>query len=285
MSSLINFSSLEEVLSTVSEQQKAIFDTLEGMRAEMETLALRTKLEEADNVLEDGLRDHERMIKRLETDAAAIVGVVDELPKLKQEVAARTTQVETKMSMELGEMRETLTERLQAAEKELSAKASSADLRAVSLELEEQAKREEVQRIQEMVERIQRDAVERIDDLSDRTFTLREEMSDRSTELQAESEAMQLRVEARTEAVETKAGQVSMFLVKAEKAIAAKVSTEELERVKRQHEASVEELSSLLLSQMALVHTKAVENERSAAAITTDMSHLLCALRCAPSRC
>ena len=42
------------------------------------------------------------------------------------------------MSMELGEMRETLTKRLQAAEKELSAKASSADLRAVQLELEEQ---------------------------------------------------------------------------------------------------------------------------------------------------
>ena len=54
MSSLINFSSLEEVLKTVSEQQKAIFDTLEGMRAEVDTLALRTKLEEADNVLEDG---------------------------------------------------------------------------------------------------------------------------------------------------------------------------------------------------------------------------------------
>jgi len=86
------------------------------------------------------LRDHERQIKRLETDASAIVGVVDELPKLKQEVAARTTQVETKMSMELGEMRETLTTRLQAAEKELNAKANSADLRAVQLELEEQAK-------------------------------------------------------------------------------------------------------------------------------------------------
>ena len=160
-SSLINFSSLEEVLKTVSEQQKAIFDTLEGMRAEVDQLALRTKLEEADNVLEDGcaatpdaagvpaltparrrarLRDHERQIKRLETDASAIVGVVDELPKLKQEVAARTTQVETKMSMELGEMRETLTTRLQAAEKELNAKANSADLRAVQLELEEQAK-------------------------------------------------------------------------------------------------------------------------------------------------
>ena len=53
-SSLINFSSLEEVLKTVSEQQKAIFDTLEGMRAEVDQLALRTKLEEADNVLEDG---------------------------------------------------------------------------------------------------------------------------------------------------------------------------------------------------------------------------------------
>ena len=32
------------------------------------------------------LRDHERAIKRLESDASAIVGVVDELPKLKQEV-------------------------------------------------------------------------------------------------------------------------------------------------------------------------------------------------------
>ena len=53
-SSLINFSSLEEVLKMVSEQQKAIFDTLEGMRAEVDQLALRTKLEEADNVLEDG---------------------------------------------------------------------------------------------------------------------------------------------------------------------------------------------------------------------------------------
>ena len=35
-------------------------------------------------------------------------------------------------------------------------------------------------------------------------------------------EAMQLRVDDRTARVETKAGQVSIFLVKAEKAIAAK---------------------------------------------------------------
>ena len=54
MSSLINFSSLEEVLKTVSEQQNAIFDTLEGMKAEIDNLAQKTKLEEADNVLEDG---------------------------------------------------------------------------------------------------------------------------------------------------------------------------------------------------------------------------------------
>ena len=50
--------------------------------------------------------------------------------------------------------------------------------------------------------------------------------------------------------------QVSMFLVKAEKAIAAKVSADELERVARQHEAELEELSARLLAQMALVHTK-----------------------------
>jgi len=37
-------------------------------------------------------------------------------------------------------------------------------------------------------------------------------------------EALQIRVEARTAEIETKASQVSMFLVKAEKAIAAKVS-------------------------------------------------------------
>ena len=61
---------------------------------------------------------------------------------------------------------------------------------------------------------------------------------------------------ARTEAVESKASQVSMFLVKAEGAIAAKVSTDELERVQRQHAAEVEELSARLLAQMALVHTK-----------------------------
>ena len=75
----------------------------------------------------------------LRVELEGVQEVVDELPKLKQEVAARTTQVETKMSMELGEMRETLTTRLQAAEKELNAKANSADLRAVQLELEEQA--------------------------------------------------------------------------------------------------------------------------------------------------
>ena len=37
-------------------------------------------------------------------------------------------------------------------------------------ELEQQAKREEVQRLQEMVQRVQKDAVERIDDLSERTY-------------------------------------------------------------------------------------------------------------------
>ena len=53
-SSLINFSSLEEVLNTVSEQQRAIFDTLEGMRAEVDGLALRTSLENQERVLADG---------------------------------------------------------------------------------------------------------------------------------------------------------------------------------------------------------------------------------------
>ena len=49
------------------------------------------------------LCDHERALKRLEADASAIVCVADELPNLKREVTARTTEVETKLSMELGE--------------------------------------------------------------------------------------------------------------------------------------------------------------------------------------
>ena len=79
MSSLINFSSLEEVLKTVSEQQKAIFDTLEGMRAEVDTLALRTKLEEADNVLEDGCAaspDAAAMCPCTKRTPAAVAGCV-----------------------------------------------------------------------------------------------------------------------------------------------------------------------------------------------------------------
>ena len=43
-----------------------------------------------------------------------------------------------------------------------------------------------------MVERIQRDAVERLDDLSERTSSLRDEMGARASQLQAESEAMQV---------------------------------------------------------------------------------------------
>ena len=133
------------------------------------------------------LRGHERALKRLETDSIAIVGVVEELPNLKQEVAARTTEVETKLSMDVGEMKETLTKKLHMAEKELSAKASSADLRKVQLELEEQATREEVQRIQQMVERIQGEAVERIDDLSDLNLTLRADIAEKTEQLEADT--------------------------------------------------------------------------------------------------
>ena len=43
-----------------------------------------------------------------------------------------------------------------------------------------------------MVERIQRDAVERLDDLSERTSSLRDEMSARASQLHADSEAMQV---------------------------------------------------------------------------------------------
>ena len=53
-SSLIDFSSLEEVLKTVSDQQKQIFDSLEGMRVEVDGMALRTKLEEQEQVLANG---------------------------------------------------------------------------------------------------------------------------------------------------------------------------------------------------------------------------------------
>ena len=78
---------------------------------------------------------------------------------------------------------------------------------------------------------------------------------------------------ARTEAVESKASQVSMFLVKAEKAIAAKVSADELERVARQHEAEVEELSARLLAQMALVHTKVTRTRTLALALAPALVH------------
>ena len=53
-SSLITFSSLEEVLRTVSEQQAAIMDMLEGMTAEVDGLALRTTLDKQESVLAAG---------------------------------------------------------------------------------------------------------------------------------------------------------------------------------------------------------------------------------------
>ena len=54
-----------------------------------------------------------------------------------------------------------------------------------------------------------------------------------------------------------------MFLVKAEKAIAAKVSADELERAARQHEAELEELSARLpQAHKPLVRWRGLRDER-----------------------
>ena len=94
------------------------------------------------------------------------------------------------VSMALGEMQDGVGKRLDAAEKELGGKAASADLRKLSLELEAYAKREDIQRIQDMATRVHKDAVERLDDLSERTFTLRADMGEKAGQLQAETDAM-----------------------------------------------------------------------------------------------
>ena len=158
MGSLINFSSLEEVLKTVSEQQKHMFATLERLRSDVDQMAVKDSLEEHERLLVDGQKAHDRALKRLEADAAAVVGVVQELPNLKKEVAARMSEVETKLSMELGQMQQTLLGRVQAAEKNLRGSASTAELRQLQLELGEHAKREDIVRAATPLAYVARDA-------------------------------------------------------------------------------------------------------------------------------
>ena len=157
---------------------------------EAHRVAPRDGLEKMQKRLDEGLKSHERDITRIEADAKEITSVVSELADFKKEVEARTKEAETKMSMALGEMQDGVGKRLDAAEKELGGKAASADLRKLSLELEAYAKREDIQRIQDMATRVHKDAVERLDDLSERTFTLRADMGEKAGQLQAETDAM-----------------------------------------------------------------------------------------------
>lgn len=240
------------------------------------------------------ISNHERALDRLETTTKSVMHVVDELPRVRAEVQARTTEVETKLSMELGKMHASLGSRLQVAEKDLRGKAAASELRKLALDLEGHARKDETHRIQEMVDRVQKEASERIDDISERTFTLRGEIAEKNSALQAETvrvapeskalifdvrawarqDAMTKRLEHRTARVEDKSLEVSRFLVKAEHCMASKVATDELERMRKQHGEQLGELRALLVSQMAMVRARAEENVSDVRRVRSELEQL-----------
>ena len=228
------------------------------------------------------LAKHDRALQRLEAGLGSVQHVVEELPKLRHDVASRTTEVETKLNMELGRVQSTLSARLQGSEKELKGKAASADLRKLALDLEESATKEEIQRIESMIDRVQKEAAQRIDDISERTFSLRREMTDKTNSLQAETDATQKRVEDVASRIEEKSSQVSRVLVKAERALATKVSSEELARTRTQHTEQLDELKGLLLTQMGAVRERADESVGGVRRVRAEMEQLALRSEVAP---
>ena len=286
LGSLMNFSGLEGLIHSVVESEEELAARLTRLEETVATLASRDELAGQQAAFAEEQQKHEAQLGEIDASLKQVAHVAEEFPRLQSELVGRTAEVEQKLSLELSKAVQTVSGRLQLAENELARKATSAEVRTLALDVDERARREEVKRLQDLATRSRDDVTARLDDIADRTSSMRKEMEDRLKGLGAVADALQARatprefrrnsaqcsdvspvadalqgkLDERTKTLEASAAHVAAFVSKAEKTIASKVSAEQLDELRVHYEAQLDEFRRLLQSQMATVRERAELN-------------------------
>ena len=260
LGSLMNFSGLEGLIHSVVESEEELAARLTRLEETVATLASRDELAGQQAAFAEEQQKHEAQLGEIDASLKQVAHVAEEFPRLQSELVGRTAEVEQKLSLELSKAVQMVSGRLQLAENELARKATSAEVRTLALDVDERARREEVKRLQDLATRSRDDVTARLDDIADRTSSMRKEMEDRLKGLGAVADALQGKLDERTKTLEASAAHVAAFVSKAEKTIASKVSAEQLDELRVHYEAQLDEFRRLLQSQMATVRERAELN-------------------------
>ncbi len=222
---MINFGGLQDLITNVTSKQEDMAVTLARLETTMATLASKLDLDNESAKLKETLGKHDRLLERLDVAQRSAAQIIDEMPTIQRELTTRMSDLEQRLGGELSTVSQSLGGRVAHVESELRNKASGSELRKMSNELDDRAKREDLRNVQDLVNKVRDEASDRIDDIGERTFNMRRELDASLDGMQREAEAMQERVEERTNRLEEQSSQVSTFLAKSERQIQSKVRT------------------------------------------------------------
>ena len=222
---LINFGGLEALIHGVVDGQKELAAQVQRIETTLATFASKDELNESTTTTAETMAKVERQLERIDVQHRAGQHIIEEVPEMRRELTTRMTELEQRLTTDVSNATLSLGGRVNACENDLRNRASLAELRKMAADIEERVKREEVRGLQDLVNKVRDEASSRIDDIGERTFSMRKELDERLTALSQASETMERSVTDRTRRLEEQSAQVSSFLVKSERAINTKVAS------------------------------------------------------------
>ena len=254
---MINFAEIQDNIEHLQTREQAMAAILSRLETTVATLCASSRVDEMEQRFKETFEQQQRALERLDVAQQIAAKVVEEMPTIQRDFTAKLAEVEQTGAVKLSELSEKLGSRLTRCELEVRQKAMDKDLQQLSAALNDCSKKEEVDKMQLTLIKVRDEVSLRIDSVGESTNKMRKELDTGLETITATSEAITKQVSERTKKLEEESAQLQTFVSKVERALASKVSAEELNAVKTAFAAQLEETRSVLRSQLDIARTKA----------------------------
>lgn len=198
---------LESLIAGVSDAQKEMAAKLSRLETTLATLASKQEVADTIDSNRDKLEALSRTVERLDLLAKERAHLGDDMQTLVKDINDRMSGLEQRLSGTVSEIKLGMAGRLSTVETELRSRVSVVELRKLASEIKDRAHADEVRAVQEHVNKVRDEASERIDDVCERNFSMRQQLDDKMGQMQAAAASLQESVDARALRLEQQASQ------------------------------------------------------------------------------
>jgi len=270
--SLISFGPLEGVINAVVAQTNQLASSLAALEERSAHFLTTDDGRKQEHKIMDLGKQHHALVKRFDENFLAIEHLADDVPKRLAVHEEKLRQAQEIHSLELEKTRNELMARLKLAETEIDQRALMSEFWKLTREVEDRTRIADTNNLRDIVINVRDETIARVDDMCDRSFAQRKELDEKMSLIEKSSGNLLRTLENKLMKLDAQSTEVSTFMHKSERALAAKVSNEQLQDVKQLLLDGVRDIHTRISAQTTQLKSRVDSAESEIGKILADLA-------------